>query len=208
MTGRPLLLAASVASLNAALLASASAETCVTGVNPTFANAINDVSGQPGGTVVTGVTPTTAPAVNGVATGAVPFLTSATLHQATGTAVASVTAPTTPITAIDASSTATTPFNPNLRTIAVDASIANNAPPAAKFAFNSSGATTTNNSGSIVFTNTSNPGLVGPLLTVPFLNGSTVTTPVVTSVTSTPGTFLTRTYLKIAKRSRSAINVG
>jgi len=48
MTGRPLLLAASVASLNAALLASASAETCVTGVNPTFANAVNEVSGQPG----------------------------------------------------------------------------------------------------------------------------------------------------------------
>jgi len=207
-SNQTLLAALTVGSLNAGLLASASAETCVTGVNTTFANAINDVSGQPGGTVVTGVTPTTAPAVNGVATGAVPFLTSATLHQATGTAVASVTAPTTPITAIDASSTATTPFNPNLRTIAVDASIANNAPPAAKFAFNSSGATTTNNSGSIVFTNTSNPGLVGPLLTVPFLNGSTVTTPVVTSVTSTPGTFLTRTYLKIAKRSRSAINVG
>jgi hypothetical protein len=37
MTDRLLLLTVSVVSLNAALLASASAETCVTGVNPTFA---------------------------------------------------------------------------------------------------------------------------------------------------------------------------
>jgi hypothetical protein len=127
-----------------------------------------------------------APALTNVTAnqGAVPFLTSATLNQATGTAVTSVTAPTTPITAVDASSTATTPFNPNLRVPAVDASIPNNAPPAARFAFQANGSTTTNNNGSIVFTNTNNPGQIGPLQTVPFLNGSTVTTPVVTSVTA------------------------
>src|SRR5262249_53689896 len=91
MTGRFLLLSVSVASLNAALLASASAETCVTGVNPAFANAVNDVSGQPGATVVTDVKPTMAPAVNGVTTGAVPFLTSAALSPGTtGTAITGV----------------------------------------------------------------------------------------------------------------------
>ena len=58
MTGRPLLFAVSFVSLNAAVLASASAETCVTGVNPTFANVISGVTGQPGATVVTAVTPT------------------------------------------------------------------------------------------------------------------------------------------------------
>ena len=81
MTGRPLLvLAASVASLNAALLASASAETCVTGVNPTFTNAVSGITGNPGTTVVTGATPTTASALTNVTAnpGAVPFLTSAT----------------------------------------------------------------------------------------------------------------------------------
>src|SRR5262245_15290310 len=91
MTGRPLLLAASVASLNAALLASASAETCVTGVNPTFANAVNDVSGQPGGTVVTSVTPTFTSAVTGVTTTQNSFLTSTGINQIPGTAVTSVT---------------------------------------------------------------------------------------------------------------------
>src|SRR5262245_25710080 len=91
MTYRFLLLTVSVASLNAALLASASAETCVTGVNSTSANAVNDVSGQPGGTVVTGVAPTMAPAVNGVTTSAVPFLTSAALSpNTTGTAITGV----------------------------------------------------------------------------------------------------------------------
>jgi trimeric autotransporter adhesin len=144
------------------------------------------LSGQPGGTVVTAVTPTMSSALTNVTAnqGAVPFLTNATLNPATGTAVTSVTAPTTPITAIDGSSTATTPFNPNLRVPAVDASIPNNAPPAARFAFQANGNTTTNNNGSIVFTNTNNPGQIGPLQTVPFLNGSTVTTPVVTGVTA------------------------
>src|SRR6516225_2619300 len=76
-SNQTLLAALTVGSLNTALVSSASAETCVTGVNQTFANAVNDISGQPGGTVVTGVT--MAPAVNGVTTGAVPFLTSAAL---------------------------------------------------------------------------------------------------------------------------------
>ena len=83
MTGRPLLLAVSLVSLNAALLASASAETCVTGVNPTFVNVVNGVSGQSGTTVVTAVTPTMATALTNVTatSGAVPFLTSATLNH-------------------------------------------------------------------------------------------------------------------------------
>jgi hypothetical protein len=91
MTGRSLLFAVSFVSLNAALLASASAETCVTGVNPTFANAISGITGGPGTTVVTGVTPTFANAVTGVQTTQTPFLTSATLNQATGTAVTNAT---------------------------------------------------------------------------------------------------------------------
>jgi len=57
---RLLLLTVSVVSLNAALLASASAETCVTGVNSTSTNAVSGITGQPGTTVVTGVTPTMA----------------------------------------------------------------------------------------------------------------------------------------------------
>ena len=86
MTGRFLLLTVSVASLNAALLASASAETCVTGVNQTSTNAVGDVSGAPGETVVTSVAPTFA----SVATTQNSFLTSAGINQAPGAAVTSV----------------------------------------------------------------------------------------------------------------------
>jgi hypothetical protein len=71
--GRVLLLSVSVFSLNA-VLSTASAETCVTGVSSAFANVVNGVSGQPGPTVVTSVTPTMAPALTGVTTSAVPFL--------------------------------------------------------------------------------------------------------------------------------------
>jgi hypothetical protein len=101
VSNQTLLAALTVGSLNTALVSSASAETCVTGVNPTFANAVNDVSGQPGATVVTGVTPTTASALTNVTAnpGAVPFLTSATLNQATGTA-SSVTSTTGTVTGI------------------------------------------------------------------------------------------------------------
>jgi hypothetical protein len=53
-----LLAALTVGSLNGGLLASASAETCVTGVNQTSTNVVGDVSGAPGQTVVTSVTPT------------------------------------------------------------------------------------------------------------------------------------------------------
>jgi len=50
----------------------------------------------------------------------------------------------------------------------------------------------TNNSGLIVFTNVNNPGQIGPLLTVPFLNGTTTDTTVVTGVTEpTANNFLT-----------------
>src|SRR5215472_12350433 len=120
MTGRFLLLTVSVASLNAALLASASAETCVTGVNSTSANVVSGVSGQPGVGVVTSVTPTFANAVTGVQTTQTPVLTSATLNQFTGTAITSLTSGT--VTGITPGSS-----NPNLRTVAVDASIAHNA---------------------------------------------------------------------------------
>src|SRR5262245_66028440 len=91
MTRRLLVLAASVASLNAALLASASAETCLTGVNQTSTNVVSGVSGQPGATVVTSVTPTFA----SVVTTQNSFLTSAGINQTPGTAVTNVTAPTT-----------------------------------------------------------------------------------------------------------------
>ena len=47
-SNQPLLAALTVGSLNAALLSSASAETCVTGTTATFANVINGASGQPG----------------------------------------------------------------------------------------------------------------------------------------------------------------
>ena len=112
MTGRPLLFAVSLVSLNAALLASASAETCVTGVNPTFVNAVSGVSGQPGATVVTSVNPTFANAVAGVQTTQRPFLTGASLTTTAGNAVTNVSATTTPITAFT---------NPNPTTVIVPA---------------------------------------------------------------------------------------
>ena len=181
-SSRTLLAALTVGSFNAGLLASASAETCVTGVNPTFANVISGVTGQPGATVVTAVTPTFSNAVTGVQTTQTPVLTSATLNQFTGTAITSLTSGT--VTGITPGTN-----NPNLRTIAVDASIANNAPPNALFAFNPNGTTTSQNSGTVEFTNITNPGTVGPLLTVPFLNGTTTNTTVVTGV-ATQNSFL------------------
>src|SRR5262249_43148082 len=63
--------------------------------------------------------------------------------------------------------------------------------PSIRFAFNGSGTTTTQNGGTILWTNPNNTGTVGPLQTVPFLNGTTTHTPVVTGLTSTPNTFLT-----------------
>ena len=117
MTGRPLLLAMSLAGLNAALLASASAETCVTGVNQTSTNVVSGVSGQPGTAVVTGVTPTFANAVAGVQTTQGSFLTGASLSTTstnvvngvsgqTGTAVTAV-APTfgTALTSVNTTTT-------------------------------------------------------------------------------------------------------
>src|SRR5262249_40450435 len=102
MTGRLLLSAVSLLSLNAALLASASAETCITGVNSTSTNAVSGITGQPGTTVVTGVTPTFSNAVTGVQTTPGSFLTGASLSTTstnvvngvsgqTGTAVTAVT---------------------------------------------------------------------------------------------------------------------
>src|SRR5215472_6909378 len=141
MTSRFLLLTVSVASLNAALLASASAATCVTSESPTFAPVINEIGGgTTGARVVTGITPT----FGSVTTTPGSFLSSTGISQTPGTAVtgvsvtappgngvASVTAPTTNITGITPGSN-----NPNLATVAVNQSIPNNAPPAARFAFN------------------------------------------------------------------------
>src|SRR5262245_52593302 len=107
-SNQTLLAALTVGSFNAGLLASASAETCVTGMNQTFANAVTGVSGGPGTTVVTGVTDTP---------GAVPFLTSAGLNQTTGTAVTSVTSTPGTVTGITPGTN-----NPNLVTVAFDKS--------------------------------------------------------------------------------------
>lgn len=76
---RLLLLGVSVASLNAALLSSASAATCVTDVNTGFTNVVSGVAGAPGITVVSAVTPTFSNAVTGVQTTPGSFLTGASL---------------------------------------------------------------------------------------------------------------------------------
>src|SRR5215831_7555556 len=117
-SNQTLLAALTVGSLNTALLSSASAATCVTGVTSTFANVINDVSGQPGATVVTAVTPTMATALTNVTANQGTLLTSAALAPVTGTAVTGVTTTTGTVTGITPGSS-----NPNLRTIAIDASI-------------------------------------------------------------------------------------
>src|SRR5262249_20730871 len=78
-SNQTLLAALSVGSLNTALLSSASAETCVTGVSSTFANVVSGVTGAPGITVATAVTPTFSNAVTGVQTTPGSFLTGASL---------------------------------------------------------------------------------------------------------------------------------
>jgi hypothetical protein len=85
-------------------------------VTSTFANVINDVSGQPGATVVTAVTPTMATALTNVTANQGTFLTSAALAPVTGTAVTGVTTTTGTVTGITPGSS-----NPSLRTIAIDA---------------------------------------------------------------------------------------
>ena len=115
-SNQTLLAALTVGSLNTALLSSASAATCVTGVTSTFANVINDVSGQPGATVVTAVTPTMATALTNVTANQGTFLTSAALAPVTGIAVTGVTTTTGTVTGITPGSS-----NPSLRTIAIDA---------------------------------------------------------------------------------------
>jgi len=194
MTGRAFLFAASLVSLNAALLASASAETCVTGVNPTFANVVGDVSGAPGQTVVTAVTPTMAPAVNGVTTSAVPFLTSAALSPGTtGTAITGVNSGS--VTGIIPPPPQTPPLPTDLVTIAFSPS-ASTANATAAYLFSSGGTGSpfspgNNGSGGLIVANKEHTGSIGPLLTVPVVTGSVgQTTPVLTSVSST-GTFLT-----------------
>jgi hypothetical protein len=101
-SNQTLLSALTVGSLNAGLLSSASAATCVTGVTSTFANVVSGVNGTPGTTVVTAVSPTFANAVTGVQTTPGSFLTGASLGTTstnvvngvsgqTGTAVTAVT---------------------------------------------------------------------------------------------------------------------
>jgi Head domain of trimeric autotransporter adhesin len=162
MTCRFLLLAASAISLNAALLSSASAATCVTGVTPTFANVVSDVSGQPGATVVTAVTPTMAPALTGVTTSAVPFLTSATLLPVTGTAVTGVTFQTNSVTGLQPGATS------NLQVPAFDP--ASN-PSGTSFTF-PNGSTTFPNGGTVNLNPPQPPGGNVTLLTVPVVSGT------------------------------------
>jgi hypothetical protein len=180
---RVLAMSLTVGSLNAALLSSASAATCVTGVTSTFTDVVNGANGQPGATVVTSVTPTFANAVTGVQTTQAPFLTSATLNQVTGTAVTSVTAQTTSITGLEPGATS------NLLVPAFDP--ATN-PAGTLFAFNSMGGTTTNGSGSVSLVDIRRPPGDVTLLTVPVVSG-TVTPPqtVVTGVTAPQSQFLT-----------------
>jgi hypothetical protein len=101
-SNQTLLSALTVGSLNAGLLASASAETCLTGVNQTSTNVVSGVNGTPGTSVVTAVSPTFANAVTGVQTTPGSFLTGASLGTTstnvvngvsgqTGTAVTAVT---------------------------------------------------------------------------------------------------------------------
>jgi len=149
MTGRRfLLLTVSVVSLDAALLSTASAETCVTGVNPTFANAVSGITGgQPGTTVVTGVTPTFASAVTGVQTTQTSFLTSAGVAPLTGTAVTGVTAPTSSVTGLQPGATS------NLVVPAFDP----NANPSNTFFAFANGSNTTHGSGGVELVNTNTP---------------------------------------------------
>jgi hypothetical protein len=98
MTKRVLLLSVSVISLNAGLLSSGWAATCVTDVTATTGN-VNSVTGQTSAAAVTAVTPTFGDALTSVQTTATQgsFLTGATLATTSGNAVTNVTATTTPV---------------------------------------------------------------------------------------------------------------
>ena len=108
MTGR-FPLAVSVVSLNAALLSSASAATCVTDVTATTGNVVNSVTGQTGA-AVTAVNPTFGNALTGVQTTATQgsFLTGATLATTSGNAVTNVSATTTPVGVVNNATTVNT----------------------------------------------------------------------------------------------------
>jgi hypothetical protein len=110
MTGRPILLAVSIVSLNAALLSSASAATCVTDVTASFGNVVSSVTGQTGA-AVTAVTPTFGSALTGVQTTTTQgsFLTGATLTTASGNAVTNVSATTTPVGVVNNATTVNVP---------------------------------------------------------------------------------------------------
>src|SRR5215831_2352705 len=198
MTGRPLLFAVSLVSLSSALLASASAETCVTGVSSAFANVLNGVSGQPGATVVTAVTPTMSSALTNVTAnpGAVPFLTGATLNQTTGPAVTTVMAPTTSITGLQPGATN------NLIVPAFDP----NANPSNTFFAFANGSNTTKGSGGVELVNTNTPTPTITLTNTTVVSG-TVAPPqtVVMNVSAPQSQFLTSASLTTSTSPTNAI---
>ena len=108
MTGR-FPLAVGVVSLNAALLSSASAATCVTDVTATTGNAISSITGQTGA-AVTAVNPTFGNALTSVQTTATQgsFLTGATLATTSGNAVTNVSATITPVGVVNNATTVNT----------------------------------------------------------------------------------------------------
>jgi hypothetical protein len=184
MTGRPLLLAVSLVSVNAALLASASAATCVTDVTATTGNVVNSVTGQTGA-AVTGVTPTMAAALTNVTPNTGRFLTSATTFTtANAQAVTSVNPTFGTVTGI----TPTPGLPTNLMVPAFNP--ASN-PPGTLFTFPDGGNTATNQ-GTVNLTDTSAPppGTV-TLLNVPVVSGTPTSQQVVTNVSGPTASFLT-----------------
>ena len=192
-SNQTLLAALTVGSLNTAMVSSASAATCVTSVSPTFANVVSGVSGAPGITVVSAVTPTFSNAVTGVTAPTQTVVTGVTAPTepnflTSGTTVTTTAAPaltsvtTTPGNAIAFGSlptgtvTGLTPgsSDPNLRTIAFNIT----SPGAANAFYGANNSNVANNPPSNLQMLGNNANL--PILTVPFLNGTTTNTNVVT----------------------------
>src|SRR5262245_50684679 len=207
---RLLLLGVSVAGLNAGLLSSASAATCVTDVNTGFTNVVSGVAGAPGISVVTAVTPTTAAAVTGVQTTPGSFLTGASLNTTstnvvngvsgqTGTAVTAVT-PTVgnALTSVNTTTTSgsfltgaaltTASGNAvtNVSATTTPVGVVNNATIVNTVATNPGG-TFSQNGGSDVVDATNPPGIRN----VQVVSGTPTTQNVVTAVNQTTAPFLT-----------------
>src|SRR5262245_30530964 len=189
-----LLAALTVGSLNTALVSSASAESCVTSVSPTFANVVNAVSGQPGASVVTDVTPTATVSALGAGTSFNQspnnVVTSATFTPQSADAVTGIT----PAAGVPAS-VMVPAFAFNFPTPAPPQTAPNN-PPGTIFAFNSSGDINQPNHGPVqlVAPNTGPPAPHVQLLTAPVLSGSLATGMFLTNATtfsSTTGSAVT-----------------